>query len=155
MVSLRFACFGQLRNGRLAALPLATLPCSVRLRLAASPTGRARLRRPIDVSHLRVHMVKSKFIYQSRTTRFGVALLRWSQRDSNLRSHRCERCALPYTPDLQTWIFYLLFSKAFSICIPSLSIPPMIGKKAGYRIGMIAERNIITLYVRIKSHVGP
>ena len=41
---------GQLRNGRLAALPLATLPCSVRLRLAAPPTGRARLRRPIDVN---------------------------------------------------------------------------------------------------------
>ena len=33
---------GQLRNGRLAALPLATLPCSVRLRLAASRTAGAR-----------------------------------------------------------------------------------------------------------------
>ena len=77
VVSLRFACFGQLRNGRSgsafessiqeasvwlspdletikvsnrAALPLATLPCSVRLRFAASPTGRAQLRRPIDVN---------------------------------------------------------------------------------------------------------
>ena len=33
---------GQLRNGRLAALSLATLPCSVRLRLAVSRTAGAR-----------------------------------------------------------------------------------------------------------------
>ena len=41
---------GQLRNGRLAALSLATLPCSARLRLAASRTAGTRLRRPIDVN---------------------------------------------------------------------------------------------------------
>ena len=44
------ASLGQLRNGRLAALPLATLSCSVRLRLAASRTAGARLRCPIDVN---------------------------------------------------------------------------------------------------------
>ena len=44
--------FGQVRNTRLASLPLALLVYSPRFRLASSPTGRASAPRPIAVSHL-------------------------------------------------------------------------------------------------------
>jgi len=42
VVSLACGSFGQVRNSRLSSLPLGTLLCSLRFRLALSPTGRAR-----------------------------------------------------------------------------------------------------------------
>ena len=55
------AALGQLRNGRLAALPLATLLCSVRLRLAASRTAGVQLRRPIDGNDVLYYIVGCTF----------------------------------------------------------------------------------------------
>ena len=67
------ASLGQVRNSRLAALPLAVLLCSLRFHLAASATGGASVSRPIDAPG--TSMEHTGFMPQKttkeKTSRFG------------------------------------------------------------------------------------
>ena len=64
------AALGQVRNSRTAALSLALLLCSPRFRLAASPTGRARLRAPSMV-----HIVERPQLESTKNTKQKTTLL--------------------------------------------------------------------------------
>ena len=75
---------GQVRNTRLASLPLAILVYSPRFRLASSPTGRASALRPIDaISIDRTPVRRSPQAIRKKDHHEGDPFSVWSVLDSN------------------------------------------------------------------------